>query len=93
MDREGLPAVQPAGPDPLPRRHPLPVRVGGDEYEVRSSYGADVNGGDPFLLYDWDYEGGADTDTDPDSVDGTLAGAADRAGAQPAGRARAPETS
>ncbi len=50
----------------------LPVRVGGDEYEVRSSYGgADVTGGGPFLLYDWSYEDGGDTDTDPDSVDGT----------------------
>ncbi|MCC7477461.1 hypothetical protein IT575_03290 [bacterium] len=50
----------------------LPVRVGGDEYEVRSSFGgADVDGGGAYLLYDWSYEDNADTDTDPDSVDGT----------------------
>jgi hypothetical protein len=43
----------------------LPVRISGDQFEVRSSYGgAETNGG-TYLLYDWDYSGV------PDSYDGT----------------------
>jgi hypothetical protein len=38
----------------------LPVRISGDEYEIRSSYGGAKTQGGTFLLYDWTY-GGSDT--------------------------------
>jgi hypothetical protein len=38
----------------------LPVRISGDQYEIRSAYGGAKTQGGTYLLYDWNY-GGADT--------------------------------
>ncbi|MBN2081879.1 hypothetical protein JW859_06675 [bacterium] len=43
----------------------LPVRVAGDQFEIRSAYGGAETDGGTYLLYDWDYSGV------PDSYDGT----------------------
>lgn len=43
----------------------LPVRVAGDQFELRSAYGGAETDGGTYLLYDWDYSGV------PDSYDGT----------------------
>ncbi len=43
----------------------LPVRIAGDQFELRSAYGGAETRGGRYLLYDWDY-GGV-----PDSYDGT----------------------
>jgi hypothetical protein len=37
----------------------LPVRISGDQFELRSSYGGASTTGGTFLLYDWEYGAGA----------------------------------
>ncbi|MCB1221272.1 MAG: hypothetical protein H7A35_02470 [Planctomycetales bacterium] len=50
----------------------LPVRTGGDTYDIYSSYGgADTTGGGSYLLFDWEYRDTLGPDDDPDDFDGT----------------------
>ncbi|MCB1217693.1 hypothetical protein KDL44_09875 [bacterium] len=50
----------------------LPVRSGGDTYDIYSSFGgADTTGGGSYLLFDWEYRDTLGPDDDPDDFDGT----------------------
>jgi hypothetical protein len=50
----------------------LPVRSGGDSYDIYSSFGgADTGGGGSYIMYDWEYRDTLGPDDDPDNFDGT----------------------